>query len=51
MIIITEQGAVESVSVVGENSQQIEQQILNWEFIPYSKNGTAVKVQTLYTRE
>jgi hypothetical protein len=51
VIEINEQGLVEDASVFGENSEAIKQQILGWEFIPYLKDGTAVKVQTLYTRE
>ena len=51
VIEINEQGLVESVSVIGENSEAIKQQILGWEFIPYLKNGTAIKVKILYTRE
>lgn len=51
VIEINEQGLVETVSVFGENSEAIKQQLLGWEFIPFVKDGTAVKVKTLFTRE
>lgn len=52
LIEINEQGLVEKVSVIEPlNSSQIEQEIRQWEFIPYKKDGVAVKVSTFFMKE
>jgi hypothetical protein len=52
IIEINEQGLVENVTVMeplnSDASDNIAEQIRLWEFVPYKKNGTAVKVSTLF---
>lgn len=52
MIEINEQGFVEKATVMEPlNSPAIEQNIRQWQFVPYKKDGVAVKVSTLFVRE
>lgn len=52
MIEINEQGFVEKVNVLEPlNSSEIEQNMREWKFVPYKKDGVAVKVSTFFVRE
>lgn len=55
IIEISDQGLVENVTVMEplnpDASDNIAEQIRLWEFIPYKKNGTAVKVSAIFFRE
>lgn len=52
VIEINEQGLVEKVAVMEPiNSPEIEQNIRQWRFVPYKKDGVAVKVTTFFIKE
>ena len=52
LLDINEQGIVErAVAQNASNAQEIEQIMRQWQFVPYSYNGTPVKVKTVFIKD
>lgn len=51
MIEINNRGIVEKVTMIEPlNSQEIEQKLLQWEFVPYKKGEAGVNISTLFLK-
>lgn len=52
IIEINERGLVEKVNVLEPlNSSEVNQSIRQWKFVPYKKDGVAIKVKTIFIKE